>query len=1567
MKKILLLLVALLATTTVWAADFITDVMVIGGSKSEVNSLKNTYTSQGWTVIDQDLNAGAGSSSDYIYLLYKAASNSGRDAGAFITGFYISNASGTAPDNVTHDGHTYTLVSCDGSDYFKDTKGDLNSHCGASSAYIHLYYTKDNAENYSSTAVNSITFDATQSGAVGVNGGSTGYDLNTGCGSSSDYIYMHAATAAKGWVINSSSGNITGYQGSKSSWTSLTVPLNIDGVQVTNFSGNVFSGFSSLVTLAFYDNTIVSQMPSMQGCTNFKHVKTGSTNDKTPASMTSIPASAFMSTAIENITLTSVTSIGANAFNGCSLSSVIFSQSNVSIGDGAFSNISSNCQITYPGSMNVWGHSKYMYSPNLVVNGGSGSSAWSCGWCGGNSSSNNTLCWTLDAAGNLKIDCADNSWSNHPTNQVITTHNWNKNKVINLTIEHVYSIAQYEFQDFYSNLVIVDMKSGVTSIGNYAFNNCYKLEKVYLPSCLESIGENAFRNCELLTDLFFNGTQQQWGNVTKATGWNNYVSDDFTEHWRCTVTFNANGHGTAPASQTLWSNYDKATTPTAPTANGYIFQGWYTEAACTNQWDFNTVVPGDMTLYAKWGLAQYTFNSETGELTLNWGEFNKDNKWGNDVPASAVTSVTATSQVSFTGDCSQLFKDFSYCTSIDLNSVNTSNVTNMRSMFENCGRLTSLDISNWNTGNVTNMSRMFNSFSISINPLNISGWNTSKVTDMSEMFSNCRIYNNPLDISNWDTGNVTTMSNMFELFQNNYPLDLSGWNTSKVTDMTWMFMTCSLTPSINLSGWDTGNVMSMMYMFIGCASLTTIYTTTSWNAENVEYSNYMFDGCNNLVGGMGTTYDENHVDKEYGRIDHGTDLPGYLTGVFTLTLPVDVTASATPVFSVVDTAYYTAGTTVALTYNGNVPEGKIVVFAVNSTAIEGNTFEMPLDNVTITATVTDPPQYTFNSETGELALLWGEFNKDNKWGDDVPARAVKSVTATSDVSFTGDCSELFYNFESCESMDLNNVNTSAMTNASEMFYYCVSLTSLNISNWNTGNVTNMGGMFYCCINMTSFDISGWNTANVTNMEELFEDCYSLTSLDLSDWNTSNVTNLSYMFYYCSSMTSFDVSGWNTANVTNMEGLFGGCSSLTSLDISDWNTSNVTNLSYMFNYCSSMASFDILGWNTANVTKMEGLFANCSSLTSLDLSGWDTGNVINMASMFYGCSNLTTIYVGAGWSTEKVTASGFMFDDCTSLVGGMGTTYDMYHTNKEYAHIDGGLANPGYLSAKTPRYTYDSTTGALSLNWGTFNKDDKWGSEVIATAVTSVTATSDVSFTGDCSELFKGFSNCTSMDLNNVNTSSVTNMSNMFENCSSLTSLDLSNWNTDDVNILNNMFKSCTSLRNVDVSNFNTSMVYTMYSMFQDCSSLVRLDLSGWDTRNGTDMARMFCGCSKLRTICVGGGWTTQFVFDSNSMFYGCTSLVGGMGTTYDPNHTDKEYAHLDGGPDNPGYFSDANAVVVVPGDVNGDGEVTTVDITAIYNYLLNGDETFITTSDVDGDGFITTGDITFIYNILLGN
>ncbi len=39
------------------------------------------------------------------------------------------------------------------------------------------------------------------------------------------------------------------------------------------------------------------------------------------------------------------------------------------------------------------------------------------------------------------------------------------------------------------------------------------------------------------------------------------------------------------------------------------------------------------------------------------------------------------------------------------------------------------------------------------------------------------------------------------------------------------------------------------------------------------------------------------------------------------------------------------------------------------------------------------------------------------------------------------------------------------------------------------------------------------------------------------------------------------------------------------------------------------------------------------------------------------------------------------------------------------------------------------------------------------------------------------------------------------------------------------------------------------------------------------------------------------------MFYDCDFLVGGAGTTYDSEHQNADYAHIDGGPDNPGYFT----------------------------------------------------------------
>ena len=78
------------------------------------------------------------------------------------------------------------------------------------------------------------------------------------------------------------------------------------------------------------------------------------------------------------------------------------------------------------------------------------------------------------------------------------------------------------------------------------------------------------------------------------------------------VTFNANGHGTAPQEQTITSG-EQATEPTpAPTATGYTFGGWYTNQACSDdkKFDFNTPITDNIPLYAKWTINKY-------KVTLN--------------------------------------------------------------------------------------------------------------------------------------------------------------------------------------------------------------------------------------------------------------------------------------------------------------------------------------------------------------------------------------------------------------------------------------------------------------------------------------------------------------------------------------------------------------------------------------------------------------------------------------------------------------------------------------------------------------------------------------------------------------------------------------------------------------------------------------------------------------------------------------------------------------------------------------------------------------------------------------
>lgn len=129
------------------------------------------------------------------------------------------------------------------------------------------------------------------------------------------------------------------------------------------------------------------------------------------------------------------------------------------------------------------------------------------------------------------------------------------------------------------------------------------------------------------------------------------------------------------------------------------------------------------------------------------------------------------------------------------------------------------------------------------------------------------------------------------------------------------------------------------------------------------------------------------------------------------------------------------------------------------------------------------------------------------------------------------------------------------------------------------------------------------------------------------------------------------------------------------------------------------------------------------------------------------------------------------------------------------------------------------------------------------------------------------------------------------------------------------FRECYKLYNVNLAGIDTSEVTDMEYMFGACfgydqSSFPEdavLDIRNFNTSNVTNMCMMF-SYSKLKTIIVGSDFVINPGINSDNMFYDCNELTGAYGTIFDGVHMDAEYARIDGGTSNPGYFTAANYI-----------------------------------------------------------
>lgn len=123
------------------------------------------------------------------------------------------------------------------------------------------------------------------------------------------------------------------------------------------------------------------------------------------------------------------------------------------------------------------------------------------------------------------------------------------------------------------------------------------------------------------TFQYWEGSNYNPGDKYKVEG-----DHEFTAIWKQngpathTVTFNANGHGKAPAAQTV-EDGKTAKRPANPTENGWTFGGWFTDKACKNQYSFTSPVTSDITLYAKWmKKAPVSASGKSGGSTASTGD-----------------------------------------------------------------------------------------------------------------------------------------------------------------------------------------------------------------------------------------------------------------------------------------------------------------------------------------------------------------------------------------------------------------------------------------------------------------------------------------------------------------------------------------------------------------------------------------------------------------------------------------------------------------------------------------------------------------------------------------------------------------------------------------------------------------------------------------------------------------------------------------------------------------------------------------------------------------------------------
>ena len=536
----------------------------------------------------------------------------------------------------------------------------------------------------------------------------------------------------------------------------------------------------------------------------------------------------------------------------------------------------------------------------------------------------------------------------------------------------------------------------------------------------------------------------------------------------------------------------------------------------------------------------------------------------------------------------------------------------------------------------------------------------------------------PYEIKAWYDTNTSTIywyseaykvyfnencNEMFHKFNNAISFEIKEIDASKITTARLMFYYFGYNSPqfyLDISDWDVRNIKdtSSMFAHFGRNSNRAFLKMDNWNLESLNINPaYMFD----YAGGNASKIE---ISMQNAKI--GTDK--------------DVNSMFGNLGEYADELYLNID-------NMEFTNSNYISYLFIYAGRQAGVFQLKMNNF-------NAPKAT------SLSSLFNKLGYETKNVLDLYINNLSAEAAT-------DISSMFYN--SCRQvntlrLEAKDWNVSSANNLNSMFQIfgtnIKNSFTLDLTTWKFGDITSAVSMFSGALNGTSstkikviFNNMKFN--NVKDFGYMFDELGSKAQeleIDISNWEFTNSSRIGEILNDIASEANrlnLNMSNWKINNVERITGLLsyaGRKAQVVNANLSNWEIKNVKDMSSLFASSwdnSSIVTLNIDNWQVDAATgNLSSMFNNtgAKSISELDLSGWNFSDIASTDYMFQGMNKLKTIFVSDSWNLETIESSTNMFQNCSSLTGANGTTYDSSKIDKEYARID-TPETPGYFTLK----------------------------------------------------------------------------------------------------------------------------------------------------------------------------------------------------------------------------------------------------------------------------------------------